>query len=60
MISLRKAFQRFWKEEDAPTMAEYGLLLVLIAIVVAAGATLLGTAINGVFNTGAGSMATTS
>jgi len=41
---------RFWKQEDAPTMAEYGLLLVLIAVVVIAGATAIGTNLNTMFS----------
>lgn len=41
--------RKFWKEEDAPTMAEYGLLLALIAIVVILAAAFLGTEIRDVF-----------
>lgn len=40
---------RFICEEDAPTMAEYGLLLVFIALVVAVGAGALGVGLNNVF-----------
>ena len=36
--------------EEGQTMAEYGLLLALIALVVIAGATLLGTEIDQLFN----------
>ena len=39
----------FWTEEDAPTMAEYGLLLALIAVVVIVGAAFLGVEINTLF-----------
>ena len=40
---------RFIREEDAPTMAEYGLLLVFIALVVVAGAAILGGALSDLF-----------
>ena len=53
---MRKLFaglKRFGKEEHAPTMAEYGLLLVFIALVVAAGALALGLGISTLFQ-GAG------
>ncbi len=41
-----------WVEEQkGQTMAEYGLILALIAIVVIAGVTLLGGRINQFFNT---------
>jgi len=36
--------------EEGQTMAEYGLLVALIAVVAIGGATLLGTSVNGVFN----------
>ena len=41
--------KRFWKEEDAPTMVEYGLLVALIALVVAVGAAILGQGISDLF-----------
>ena len=37
--------------DEGATMVEYGLLVSLIAVVVAAGATTLGTAIKGLFAT---------
>jgi pilus assembly protein Flp/PilA len=36
--------------EEGQTMAEYGLLVALIAVVAIAGATALGGSVNGVFN----------
>ncbi len=48
--------KKFIQSEDAPTMVEYGLLMALIAIVVAAAATLLGTNLSTFFNTAAGSV----
>ncbi len=37
------SLKRFVKEEDAPTMVEYALLVALIAVVCIAAVTLLGT-----------------
>jgi pilus assembly protein Flp/PilA len=56
MSKFVNGLKRFVKEEQAPTMVEYGLLVVLIALVVVAGATLLGTAVNGTFTDAAGKM----
>jgi Flp pilus assembly pilin Flp len=50
MIALLCGLKKFLKEEDAPTMAEYGLLLMFIALTVAAGALTLGTGISTLFN----------
>ena len=46
----------FLKSEDAPTMVEYGLLVGLIAMVVAIGAAVLGQGISSLFNTTANSV----
>ena len=46
---LQWAAARFRREEGA-TMVEYGLLVVLIAIVVSVGAALLGNNLNALFN----------
>ncbi|CAN7732175.1 Flp family type IVb pilin [Bosea sp. LjRoot9] len=43
-------FARFAKDESGATAIEYGLIAALIAVVVIAGATLLGTNLNAVFN----------
>src|SRR3712207_8111354 len=42
------------KGEEGAAMAEYGLLLALIAVVAVAGLTTLGNAVNGKFNSVAG------
>jgi pilus assembly protein Flp/PilA len=39
-----------WKKEEGQAMAEYGLILALIAVVVIAAVTLIGTNLNGKFN----------
>ncbi len=49
MKRLFSSIKRFVKDEDAPTMMEYGLLVVLIAFVAIIGVTALGTAVNTLF-----------
>ena len=44
------AVANFLNEEDGPTAVEYGVMVALIAAVVIAGATLLGTNTNAVFD----------
>ena len=48
--------KKFIKSEDAPTMVEYGLLVALIAIVVAVAAKALGSSVSTLFNTVASSV----
>jgi pilus assembly protein Flp/PilA len=48
--------KKFIQSEDAPTMVEYGLLVGLIAMVVAVAATTLGKSISTLFNTAANSV----
>jgi Flp pilus assembly pilin Flp len=50
MHSLYAELHRLFKEEDAPTMVEYGLLLLLIALAVAASALVLGNGISTLFD----------
>jgi Flp pilus assembly pilin Flp len=57
MSKLYTGLKRFFKEEDAPTMAEYGLLLVFIALVVAAGAIVLGEGISTLFQSAGSAIA---
>ncbi|MFT6142594.1 MAG: pilus assembly protein Flp/PilA [Myxococcota bacterium] len=42
---------QFIREEDGATAIEYGLIAALIAVVIIAGLTLLGTSINEKFST---------
>jgi pilus assembly protein Flp/PilA len=56
MINFIASTKKFIQSEDAPTMVEYGLLVALIAVVVAAAATLLGTNIAALFTAVAGSV----
>ena len=41
--------KRFFKEEDAPTFMEYGLLLALIALVAALGVSIFGEGVASLF-----------
>ena len=43
MSKFNNGVRRFIREEEAPTMVEYGLLVVVIALVVVATAQTLGT-----------------
>jgi pilus assembly protein Flp/PilA len=47
---------RFFKDEEGATAIEYGLLAALIAVIMAAGATLLGTALRALFTEIAGQL----
>ena len=42
--------RNFFKDESGATMVEYGLLVALIALVAAVGASTLGTKLSGMFN----------
>ncbi len=44
-----KQFIKFLKDEDGVTSVEYAIMAALIALVVVAGATLLGNSTNAVF-----------
>jgi pilus assembly protein Flp/PilA len=56
MTKLIASAKNFIRSEDAPTMVEYGLLVALIAIVVAVAAQILGQSVSTLFNTVAGSI----
>lgn len=49
MNTVSAALHSFWLEEDAPTMAEYGLLLILIAFACAATVFGLGEGVRDLF-----------
>jgi len=51
MTNFVASAKKFIKSEDAPTMVEYGLLVALIAIIVAAAAAVLGKNVSTLFNT---------
>jgi pilus assembly protein Flp/PilA len=54
---MRKLINRFRRDEDGPAMVEYGLLVGLIALVVAAAALLLGQDISLLFSKAASYLA---
>ena len=56
MIEFIASAKKFIQSEDAPTMVEYGLLVGLIALVVAAAAATLGVNISTLFNATSGSV----
>ncbi len=45
---------RFFKDEEGATAVEYGIMVALIAIVIIAGVTLLGTNLRATFRLGCG------
>jgi pilus assembly protein Flp/PilA len=47
---MKALFTRFCRSEEGQDLAEYALLIALIALVVIAAVTLLGTQIQAVFN----------
>jgi Flp pilus assembly pilin Flp len=57
--SVMQALKRFWRDEAAQDVVEYGLLIATIAIVVLIGIGLFGQGINGWFSSLAGRITTT-
>ncbi len=53
---MNKLFARFMKDESGATAIEYGLIAGLIAVVIIAALTTLGTDIAGKFNAVAGNL----
>jgi pilus assembly protein Flp/PilA len=53
---MKKWIQRFRRSDEGATMVEYGLMVALIAVVCIAAVTLIGTTLQGVFNTIAGAL----
>ena len=47
--SMRQLLNRLWREESGQDATEYVLLVVLIALAITAGMTVLATGINGAF-----------
>ncbi len=48
--------KKFFKDESGAAAVEYGLLVALIACVIIAGVTLLGTNVEAIFNKAAGAI----
>jgi pilus assembly protein Flp/PilA len=53
---MRLSLKSFIRDEEGATMVEYGLLVALIAMVALAGVTTLGTNLQSLYNTVAGSV----
>lgn len=49
MKTLLQGIRRFWNDEEGAVAIEYALLAVLIALIMAVGAALLGGGLNTVF-----------
>jgi len=47
---MRQLISRLMREEEGQGMAEYGLILALIAVVVIGALTMLGTELGGIFD----------
>jgi len=56
---MKNLLVRLWKEEEGQDLTEYGLLLVLIALVAITTMKTLGSAISNVFTNAAASLSTT-
>jgi pilus assembly protein Flp/PilA len=56
MSKLASIARRIVRNEEGATMVEYALMVALIAVVVIAGATLLGNSVNAKFSTVAGNV----
>jgi pilus assembly protein Flp/PilA len=54
LYDLVTIFAARFRREQGQTMAEYGILIAVIAIIVVLAATLLGSNLSGLFNTTAG------
>jgi pilus assembly protein Flp/PilA len=50
MNALIQFVKNFWNDEEGATAVEYGLMVALIAAVIIAAVTLIGTNLNLVFN----------
>ncbi len=46
---MKELMMRLWKDEEGQGMVEYGLIIALIAVVVIAALTLMGTQLEGFF-----------
>ncbi len=51
---MKNVFARFAQDESGATAIEYGLIAALIAVVLIAGATMVGTQLNALFESIAG------
>lgn len=52
-ITMKNLMIRLWKEEEGQDLVEYGLLLVLIALVAIASITTIGSSVSKIFSNAA-------
>jgi pilus assembly protein Flp/PilA len=45
-----QTLKRLWKDEDAPTAVEYGIMVALVAVVIIAAVRLLGQNVDATFD----------
>lgn len=57
---MKRFFTRLWQDDSGQDATEYVLLVVLIALAITAGMTVLATGINGAFSNAATTLNTTS
>jgi pilus assembly protein Flp/PilA len=50
MKNLMNSMKSFWQDEEGVTAIEYGLIAALIAVMIIAGAQLVGINLNALFN----------
>jgi pilus assembly protein Flp/PilA len=46
---MKQMLMKLWRDEEAPTAVEYGMMLFLIVVVIVVTVTALGTRLNAVF-----------
>ncbi|MCG8466825.1 MAG: Flp family type IVb pilin [Gemmatimonadetes bacterium] len=56
---MRRFFRELWDNESGQDATEYVLLVVLIALAITAGMTVLATGINGAYSNASGTLNTT-
>lgn len=49
MLNIKQLFTDFWKDEEGQSLSEYGLILALVAVVVIATLSTLGTNLKNMF-----------
>lgn len=57
---MKRFLNRLWRDDSGQDATEYVLLVVLIALAITAGMTVLATGINGAFSNAANTLNTTS
>ncbi len=53
---MTQMLMKLWKDEEAPTAVEYGIMVALIAVVIIAAVTTVGTNLDAVFKSVGGKL----